>query len=87
MDGRKRLQFWLVHQSSQMSNYSKIFEEWNAEQENRKALFTEFLYQRSGRTNGLFTGLWDQWCRESGEQAREEHFTAVKSGEGKIKTA
>ena len=52
-----------------MSNYSKIFEEWNAEQENRKALFTEFLYQRSGRTNGLFTGLWDQWCRESGEQA------------------
>ncbi len=70
-----------------MSNYSKIFEEWNAEQENRKALFTEFLYQRSGRTNGLFTGLWDQWCRESGEQAREEHFTAVKSGEGKIKTA
>ena len=66
-----------------MSNYSKIFEEWNAEQENRKALFTEFLYQRSGRTDGLFTDL----CRESGEQAREEHFTAVKSGEGKIKTA
>ena len=70
-----------------MSNYSKIWEEWNAEQENRKALFTEFLYQRSGRTNGLFTGLWDEWCRECGAQAREEYFTAIESGEGKIKTA
>lgn len=70
-----------------MSKYSKIWEEWDAEQENRKALFMEFLYQRSGRTNGLFTGLWDEWCRECGAQAREEHFTAVESGEGKIKTA
>ena len=70
-----------------MSNYSKILEEWNAEQENRKALFTEFLYQRSGRTDGLFTDLWDEWCREAGVQAREEHFTAVQSGEVKIKTA
>ena len=69
-----------------MSKYSKIWEEWDAEQENRKALFMEFLYQRSGRTNGLFTGLWDEWCRECGAQAREEHFTAVESGEGKIKT-
>ena len=70
-----------------MSKYSKIWEEWDAEQENRKALFMEFLYQRSGRTNGLFTGLWDEWCRECGAQAREEYFTAVESGEGKIKTA
>ena len=69
-----------------MSKYSKIWEEWDAEQENRKALFMEFLYQRSGRTNGLFTGLWDEWCRECGAQAREEYFTAVESGEGKIKT-
>ena len=70
-----------------MSNYSKIFEEWSTERENRKALFMDFLYHRSGRTNGLFTGLWDEWCREAGVQAREEHFTAVKSGEVKIKTA
>ena len=70
-----------------MTTYNRIFEEWDAEQENRKALFTDFLYQRSGRTNGLFTGLWDEWCREAGIQAREEHFTAVKSGEGKIKRA
>lgn len=70
-----------------MSKYSKILEDWNAEQENRKALFTEFLYQRSGRTNGLFTGLWQEWCQESGAQAREEHFTAVDFGEIKIKKA
>ena len=70
-----------------MTNDSKIFEELNAKQENRKAFFTEFLYQRSGRTNGLFIGLWDEWCREAGVQAREEHFTAVDCGEGKIKRA
>ena len=70
-----------------MTTYNKILEEWDAEQENRKALFTDFLYQRSGRTNGLFTGLWVEWCRECGVQGREEHFTAVKSGEGKIKKA
>ena len=70
-----------------MSNYSKIWGEWDAEQENRKALFTDFLYQRSGRTNGLFTGLWQEWCQECGVQAREEHFTAIDFGESKIKRA
>ena len=77
----------MVYQSQTMSNYSKILDEWDAEQENRKALFTDFLYQRSGRTNGLFTGLWQEWCQEAGVQAREEHFNAIESGEGKIKTA
>lgn len=75
----------MVHQSKALT-YANIFETWNAEQENRKALFIDFLYQRSGRTNGLFTGLWDEWCRECGAQAREEYFTAVESKEGKIKT-
>jgi hypothetical protein len=70
-----------------VSKYSKILEDWNAEQENRKALFTEFLYQRSGRTNGLFIGLWQEWCEECGVQAREEHFTAIDFGESKIKRA
>ena len=63
----------MVHQSKALT-YANIFETWNAEQENRKALFIDFLYQRSGRTNGLFTGLWEEWCRESGEKLRNEHF-------------
>ncbi len=63
----------MVHKSKTLT-YSDILETWNAEQENRKALFTDFLYQRSGRTNGLFTGLWEEWCRESGEKLRDKHF-------------
>jgi len=63
----------MVHQSKALT-YANIFETWNTEQENRKALFIDFLYQRSGRTNGLFTGLWEEWCRESGEKLRNEHF-------------
>jgi len=63
----------MVHQSKALT-YANIFETWNAEQENRKALFIDFLYQRSGRTNGLFTGLWEEWCRESGEKLRDEYF-------------
>tara|TARA_R100001510_G_scaffold57059_1_gene63990 strand:+ start:306 stop:488 length:183 start_codon:yes stop_codon:yes gene_type:complete len=60
-----------------MSIYSKIFEQWDSEQENRKALFIDFLYQRSGRTNGLYTGLWDDWCKEMGAQARQKHFDSI----------
>ena len=60
-----------------MSIYSKIFEQWDSEQENRKALFIDFLYQRSGRTNGLYTGLWDDWCKESGVQARQKYFDSI----------
>ena len=63
----------MVHQSKALT-YANIFETWNAEQENRKALFIDFLYQRSGRTNGLFTGLWEEWCRESSEKMRDEYF-------------
>ena len=67
----------MVHQSKALT-YANIFETWNAEQENRKALFIDFLYQRSGRTNGLFTGLWEEWCRESGEKRRDEYFEKSK---------
>lgn len=35
-----------------------------------KADFLEWLYQQSGRTNGLYTGLWEEHCRRAGEEAR-----------------
>ncbi len=63
----------MVHKSKTLTYYD-ILETWNSEQENRKALFTDFLYQRSGRTNGLFTGLWEEWCRESGEKLLDKDF-------------
>ena len=29
------------------------------------------LYERSGRTNGLYTGLWQDFCLELGAIARD----------------
>ena len=79
----------MVHQSKALT-YANIFETWNAEQENRKALFIDFLYQRSGRTNGLFTGLWENFCMtEAGPVMREDFFKRLQFIEdvrtGKIK--
>lgn len=32
------------------------------------------LYVRSGRTNGLFTGLWEEYCLEVGAKLRDAGF-------------
>jgi len=37
----------------------------------RRTEFMEELYQRSGRTNGLFTGLWDEYSRKIAEKVRD----------------
>lgn len=39
-------------------------------QEQCKADFLDWLYDQSGRTNGLYTGLWEEHCRRSGDEAR-----------------
>ena len=57
--------------------------DWDCELESQKAEFMHFLYQRSGRTNGLLTGLWQEWDAENegyGREAREAFF-AAKSDE------
>lgn len=36
-----------------------------------RADFMEQLYQRSGRTNQLFTGLWQEWCLKAGAELRD----------------
>lgn len=50
---------------------------WDSQAENRKAEFMKYLYDTSGRTNGLLTGLWAEWCEENegnGEKARDRYF-------------
>jgi len=47
---------------------------WDCEAENRKAEFMEYLYKQSGRTNGLLTNLWNNWCVEAGKKARDDYF-------------
>ena len=40
----------------------------------------QFLYERSGRTCGTYTGLWLEWMEENegfGEEARDEHYCHV----------
>ena len=40
--------------------------------EQLKADFMEHMYRCSGRTNGLFTGLWKEFClKEAGPYCRE----------------
>ena len=40
------------------------------ELEQLKSDFLDYLYAKSGRTNGLYTGLWAEHCRTAGERAR-----------------
>ena len=40
------------------------------ELEQLKSDFLDYLYAKSGRTSGLYTGLWAEHCRTMGEQTR-----------------
>ena len=52
---------------------------WNAVQEQKKADFMEHMYQCSARTNGLYTGLWQNFClTEAGPYCRNEYFRRVE---------
>jgi hypothetical protein len=45
--------------------------------ESGKAAFMDLLYQRSGRKNGVYTGLWESFCLEAGEVTRS-NFTQAQ---------
>ena len=36
---------------------------WDVQAERGKAAFMALLYEKSGRTNGLYTGLWAEFLR------------------------
>ena len=42
----------------------------SAKFEQLKSDFLDHLYAQSGRTSGLYTGLWAKHCRNAGEQQR-----------------
>jgi len=42
--------------------------------ETHKAAFMDYLYERAGRTNGLYTGLWAAYCQEVGTHQRHLHL-------------
>ena len=41
-----------------------------AQLEQLKSDYLDHLYAQSGRTTGLYTGLWAEHCRATGEQQR-----------------
>jgi len=48
--------------------------------EQRKADFMEHMYQCSARTNGLYTGLWHEFCiNEAGPIMRDRYFEMVEA--------
>ncbi len=59
---------------------------WDPVAEQQKADFMEHMYQCSGRTNGLFTGLWTDFCiKEAGPTCRQMFFDRKKAIEQFIK--
>lgn len=48
--------------------------------EQKKADFMEHMYQCSGRTNGLYTGLWQEFClNEAGPIMRDRYFEMLEA--------
>jgi len=41
-----------------------------AQLEQLKSDYLDHLYAQSGRTSGLYTGLWAEHCRTTGERER-----------------
>ncbi len=44
-----------------------------ADQERAKALFLDALYAHYGITTGLYTGLWQRYCIDLAEAARNAY--------------
>jgi hypothetical protein len=52
---------------------------WDAVAEQRKADFMEHMYRCSGRTNGLYTGLWQEFAiNEAAAYCRDEYFRRLQ---------
>ena len=53
---------------------------WDVVSEQKKADFMEHMYKCSGRTNGCYAGLWQEFCiREAGPIMRERYFEMVEA--------
>ena len=50
-------------------------EDWSTEEQQRRAIFMNHMYKCSGRDNGLYTGLWQEFClKEAGYYCRNMWF-------------
>jgi hypothetical protein len=52
---------------------------WDVKAEQKKADFMEHMYQCSARANGLYTGLWQDFClKEAGPYCRDEFYNRIE---------
>lgn len=59
---------------------------WSITEQNQRTKFMEHLYKCSGRTNGIYTGLWQDFClKEAGYYCRNMWFEQQKAIEKFIK--
>ena len=60
--------------------------DWNVKEQQRRAEFMEHMYKCSGRTNGLFTNLWQDFClKEAGPYCMNMFFDRREAIENYIK--
>ena len=58
-----------------MTMDTKYLEDWDINEQSKRALFMQHMYKCSGRTNGLYTGLWQEFClKEAGPYCRDMWF-------------
>lgn len=51
---------------------------WDSEEQQLRSEFMDHLYKCSGRTNGLYTGLWAEFAHEAGRAIRNEWSKAIE---------
>lgn len=51
--------------------YAELLANWSVKEEQNRADFIDFLYWLYGRTDGLYTGLWQQFCTDIADVTRE----------------
>lgn len=51
---------------------TEYLKEWSCDDEKAKADFIEYLYRFYGRSNGLYTGLWDRFKSDVAKAARAQ---------------
>lgn len=45
--------------------YAELLANWSVKEEQNRADFLDFLYDLYERKNGLYTGLWQQFCNDT----------------------
>lgn len=52
-------------------DYAELLANWDVDAEQRRADFIDYLYKLYERKSGLYSGLWQQFCQDLAESARD----------------